>query len=682
MATIGSLVVDFKSNTGKFNAGIRAANNNMRSFERQSKRTGRVAAKAFSKARKNALGMAKSITPIGGLLAGGVVAGFIAATKAALGSADAIAKTADAAGLSTDALQGLRFQASQTGVGTEALDKAMTKYIKTVGETKAGTGTLITILKKQDNALLQNILKTRDQAEALRLVADAIKNESDESRAAALANAAFGRQGARLVKTFKSGARGIDEFLKRAKEANLVIGEKLLRSAETANDRIDQLARTIKKSLTVALVNLAPQITEVADQLIKSLPRIIELIRRAGEVTGLIDQTPARVADLAVRRVEKQIAAQRAFIDKLRTQQDFGPNQKAIIALRQKQIEKLKEELSIKQQILAVQQALAPKLPTSPTTKSTTKPTTTKSGPSKAELSSFSTFLATQQKFAQSIANQLRPKLDEARAMFEALRTPSEAYRVELERIAALQARGFFAGNGGAQTAARGRIQALLDMASATGDVVTAMRELRSLQGLDPKQFKDAAAAIRDMDPAIMRVAQRNDEIARSLANAVGSARSLGDAFRNVGSVIGQIVRQLLIIEPLTKALRGILNGGSGGGGGLFGKIFGAAKLGTQIAGARAAGGPVARGKTFLVGENGPELFTPDFNGNIIANDRLRKSGRAGGTSIAISIDASGAVSESAVRSIVNEGLLSAAPEIVKAVEGRSFERARALGRR
>ncbi|MDQ7019611.1 MAG: hypothetical protein Q9M33_10640, partial [Robiginitomaculum sp.] len=442
MATIGSLVVDFKSNTGKFNAGVKAANQNMRSFERQSKRTGRVAAKAFKNASKRMAGLAKSITPVGPLLAGGVVAGFIAATKAALGSADAIAKTADAAGLSTDALQGLRFQASQTGVGTEALDKAMTKFIKTVGEAKAGTGTLITILNKQDKSLLQNILKTRDQAEALRLVADAIKNESDEARAAALANAAFGRQGARLVKTFKSGAIGIDEFLKRARDANLVIGEGLLRAAETANDRIDQLARTIKKSLTVALVQLAPEIQTVAEQLIKSMPRIIELIRRAGEVTGLIDKTPSRVAELAVRAVEKKIAAQQAFIKKLQDQQDFGPNQKTLIALRQRQIEKLKEELAIKKQILAVQQALAPKLVA--TTAGKTKPTPAgKSGPSKAEFSSFSKFLSTQAAFSKSIADKLRPQLEQARAMFEALRTPSETHRVEPERIAAQQSGGF-----------------------------------------------------------------------------------------------------------------------------------------------------------------------------------------------------------------------------------------------
>lgn len=45
--------------------------------------------------------------------------------------------------------------------------------------------------------------------------------------------------------------------------------------------------------------------------------------------------------------------------------------------------------------------------------------------------------------------------------------------------------------------------------------------------------------------------------------------------------------------------------------------------LGTTIAGARADGGPVGMGQTYLVGERGPELFTPRSNGNIISNEDL-----------------------------------------------------------
>lgn len=51
-----------------------------------------------------------------------------------------------------------------------------------------------------------------------------------------------------------------------------------------------------------------------------------------------------------------------------------------------------------------------------------------------------------------------------------------------------------------------------------------------------------------------------------------------------------------------------------------------------KIAGARAGGGPVSAGQTYLVGEKGPELFTPTASGSIIANDNLRSPSISSGT--------------------------------------------------
>lgn len=45
------------------------------------------------------------------------------------------------------------------------------------------------------------------------------------------------------------------------------------------------------------------------------------------------------------------------------------------------------------------------------------------------------------------------------------------------------------------------------------------------------------------------------------------------------------------------------------------------------IAGNRAVGGPVLAKRTYLVGERGPELFTPKFAGEITSNDNLNKPG-------------------------------------------------------
>ncbi|QGA57776.1 phage tail tape measure protein [Brucella sp. 2280] len=50
-----------------------------------------------------------------------------------------------------------------------------------------------------------------------------------------------------------------------------------------------------------------------------------------------------------------------------------------------------------------------------------------------------------------------------------------------------------------------------------------------------------------------------------------------------------------------------------------------------QIAGAKAAGGPVVGGRTYLVGEKGPELFTADRSGTIIPNGGKASFGGTGG---------------------------------------------------
>jgi hypothetical protein len=123
-----------------------------------------------------------------------------------------------------------------------------------------------------------------------------------------------------------------------------------------------------------------------------------------------------------------------------------------------------------------------------------------------------------------------------------------------------------------------------------------------------------------------------------AFGEGIGQALSGGnfkDIFGNFLSVIGSgvqaIGKQILALsvtaETLKKALKSIFTNpalGIAAGVGLI--AVGAAiknLAGKGIAGARALGGPVGSGRTYLVGERGPELFTPGISGNIIPNGRL-----------------------------------------------------------
>lgn len=89
---------------------------------------------------------------------------------------------------------------------------------------------------------------------------------------------------------------------------------------------------------------------------------------------------------------------------------------------------------------------------------------------------------------------------------------------------------------------------------------------------------------------------------------------------------IQQMVARLAA-SKLFDLLKGIGGGGTGSFGGFITSVFG---------GGKQAGGPVSPGRTFLVGERGPELFTPPTAG------RIHPAGSFG-SSMVFNIDATGA---------------------------------------
>jgi len=112
-------------------------------------------------------------------------------------------------------------------------------------------------------------------------------------------------------------------------------------------------------------------------------------------------------------------------------------------------------------------------------------------------------------------------------------------------------------------------------------------------------------------------------------------ASTLITLFGKVLNVINGVVDSVQALIDLVKnnpLVRGIGN--------VIDRVFG---------GGKAMGGPVSGGTSYLVGERGPELFTPNSNGMITPNNRM------GSGSNIININVTGAIDpEGTARSIVN----------------------------
>ena len=143
----------------------------------------------------------------------------------------------------------------------------------------------------------------------------------------------------------------------------------------------------------------------------------------------------------------------------------------------------------------------------------------------------------------------------------------------------------------------------------------------KMFEGLSEEQFKLAESAeliTNTLAPAF-----------DNLINAIGRGENAFQAFgEGVKQVLVQVISKLVQTALLAAALS-LIPGGVGGVKG-FGAIF-SSLLG--FGGARAGGGPVSFGKSYLVGENGPELFVPSNSGSIMNQRQIAAMSYSGGGS-------------------------------------------------
>jgi len=163
-------------------------------------------------------------------------------------------------------------------------------------------------------------------------------------------------------------------------------------------------------------------------------------------------------------------------------------------------------------------------------------------------------------------------------------------------------------------------------------------KRLNQLQR-ERKLAEETAAAFERMSQTIAT------DISQGIQGMIRGTSTLNDMLNNV--------LNKLIDAAFNMALFGNMQGTLGGGG-LFGSILGglgglfgggsAASTGINLINPaqfdhrrRASGGPVTGGTGYLVGEKGPELFSPGVSGMITPNHAL-----GGSTNVVVNVDASG----------------------------------------
>ena len=167
---------------------------------------------------------------------------------------------------------------------------------------------------------------------------------------------------------------------------------------------------------------------------------------------------------------------------------------------------------------------------------------------------------------------------------------------------------------------------------------------------------KDTKDAIDGAKDAIDGAKEAAEDFQSTLSNAF---RDLITGASSFSEVLSQILGKLSDMFA-EQAFKGLFD--SSGTGGFLTSIFGALGFG----GARANGGPVDAGKSYVVGEERPELFVPETSGTILPFvPRMGQQSSAGIVEVRTYLDPQTGALDQKIERISGQSVRAAAPQIV-----------------
>lgn len=219
--------------------------------------------------------MHKIMTPAG--LAIGAVAGSVALAsavtyKAAEAMADygeAVHKTSQVTGASTDAIQQWVFAAHASGVNAKETVESFGKLAEV--QNRAVHGNKVAADAFAALGISLNTLRSSTPNDLLAKIADAFHNSADGAGKAAVANELFGASGANLIPLLDRGSAGLAQLGAEARNAGAIIGGETIEQMaamkeqmELAHARMDAMSMSAKTVLLPTILNLTSALSDNA----------------------------------------------------------------------------------------------------------------------------------------------------------------------------------------------------------------------------------------------------------------------------------------------------------------------------------------------------------------------------------------------------------------------------------
>jgi hypothetical protein len=576
-----------------------------------------------------------------GLAAAAVFQQLASSVRAAADKLGDLADAANSIGLTTTALQELRYAAQLSGVQQDVLQQSLVVLSKNLGDAAMGGSAAKKSLEGLNLSAAQ--LSAVPLEEALGMIADRIAAVENPMQRATLAADLFGKSGVKMINMLSQGSDGLARMREEAQAMGVVIDESVIKKAEDAGDQLDAMSMVISSNLTVALITIAPLLISAAQAIagLSSAAREFLTISAGGGMPNLLDADELAAAAVEYSKVKKEtdnlIEAQNK-LNALELQAEMGkPPTIPQLDDAHERVEIAKQELeAAKAAVVQREKADAQRV------------------------AGFNAFQAETDELQDQV--DLQGLSNEERAKAVALKEKEAFLANQIALANAADPSGtaspeILAGISAlAEEHYNLAVQAELSKAAQNGSN-GAMSESKK-KALEAKQSLEAyKAQVEALGLTLSEFESISSTIQSSMEDAfmgiVDGTMSAKDAFRSMAADIIKELYRVLVVQQLV---------GSIGGGGILGAIGGA--LG--ITGS-ASGGALMAGQPSVVGEHGRELFVPSSAGRVLSVPQA-KAAVNGGNSVSVTqnISFGAGVSRAEIQAML--------PKIVESTKAAVFD--------
>ena len=240
----------------------------------------------------------RAFSLLGPVLAGISVGALVAFTKRAVDSVGGLGELADAAGVSTDALQALSLAATQTGLSGEELQRGLAALTRKIADAATGEQAAATAFQRLGVAFRDAEGNARPTEAVLVDLAEKLKDIENPAERAAVATAMFGdRIGQRMIPLLAQGKDGLVAMTAEALRFGAIASPELIAKADEASDKIAALSASFTAFANNMIANVAPAIVSVVD----SLNRLIfglSVAERRAQLESQIGAAERRIESL------------------------------------------------------------------------------------------------------------------------------------------------------------------------------------------------------------------------------------------------------------------------------------------------------------------------------------------------------------------------------------------------